>query len=330
MSNRVLHRAVWHGRKLGWNERKNRWNLGEHGNGISSMIVIAKKFGQLGNRLFLYGHLIAAAEEYGVPLVNPCFSDYADLFPATKGDIWCQYPRGESISGEPSQFTREATARITSLTARGLGILGGSNRKVEVVRLAGSRQSCDLGSDEFASLVWSKHVLVQGWLFRSERLFKKHREKILEHFAISEQHQRIVDSTLTSIREGADVVVGIHLRQGDYANFMNGKYFFSTSQYAELMHEIARQLSPKRVRFLVCGNGTFDETDFPGLSVCCGAGGVIEDLYSFAGVDLLVGPPSTFTGWASFYGNVPLYSIDSMEESPDFGEKLQGRSGLAA
>ena len=45
------------------------------------MMIIGKKYGQLGNRLFLYAHLIAAAEEYGVKLMNPAFAEYADASP---------------------------------------------------------------------------------------------------------------------------------------------------------------------------------------------------------------------------------------------------------
>ncbi len=70
------------------------------------MIVIARSFGQLGNRLFLYGHFIAAAAEYGVTLANPCFAEYAHLFPSTANDLWCRYPV-EPISG-PTTLAAEA------------------------------------------------------------------------------------------------------------------------------------------------------------------------------------------------------------------------------
>ena len=34
------------------------------------MIVIARSYGQLGNRLFLYAHMIAAAREYGTSVAK--------------------------------------------------------------------------------------------------------------------------------------------------------------------------------------------------------------------------------------------------------------------
>jgi hypothetical protein len=44
-----------------------------------------------------------------------------------------------------------------------------------------------------------------------------------------------------------------------------------------------------------------------------GTGHLVEDLYSFTHCDYLIGPPSTFTSWASFYGRVPLCRVESPE-----------------
>jgi hypothetical protein len=57
---------------------------------------------------------------------------------------------------------------------------------------------------------------------------------------------------------------------------------------------------------------------FAGLNVTFGTGDLIEDMYAFASCDYLIGAPSTFTMWASFYGKVPLNVI----RSPDQTQKL--------
>jgi len=48
--------------------------------------------------------------------------------------------------------------------------------------------------------------------------------------------------------------------------------------------------------------------------VTFGTGDLIEDMYAFARCDYLIGPPSTFTLWASFYGCVPLNLIRSSDQ----------------
>jgi hypothetical protein len=45
-----------------------------------------------------------------------------------------------------------------------------------------------------------------------------------------------------------------------------------------------------------------------------GPGHFIEDLYALASCDYIIGPPSTFSQWASFYGNVPRYMVNYKAE----------------
>ena len=52
-----------------------------------------------------------------------------------------------------------------------------------------------------------------------------------------------------------------------------------------------------------------DEEAFPSFDVVLGNGQIVEDMYAFAACDYIVGPPSTYTGWASFYGDKGLYFI---------------------
>ena len=277
------------------------------------MIVIARSYGQLGNRLFVYAHFIAAARAYGVPLANPCFAEYADFFPATAHDLWCRYPRPSVDSRPPSAGRRKMLAKGIYLTARLLSMAGLTRYPFQVLRIKGE-QIYDLGSDEFANASRDdRHLLAMGWLFRSESLLRQHADAVRSHFQIAQPHRDRVDRLIASIRRGADVIVGVHIRHGDYATFMNGRYFYSVQQYAAAMQSIAQQLPGKRIAFLVCSNVKVERSDFGDLQVHFGPGHIIEDMYAMAEADLLVGPPSTYTGWASFYGNVPLLEMRTDE-----------------
>ena len=281
------------------------------------MIVIARSYGQLGNRLFLYAHMIAAAEHYGVPLANPCFSEYAHLFPATASDLWCRYPRVAISGTTPSLRYRNVVAKSVNLFARSLHSLRLRKYPCEIVRLRGD-ESCDLNSQEFAQRLESnRHLLAMGWLFRSDVLFDDHAGKIRKHFRLHSHNQRNVDQAIHQARSSADVIIGVHIRHGDYAKFMNGKYYYSVEQYADVMRRIAGQLSGQRVTFLVCSNADLQPNSFQGLNIQLGPGNMIEDMYSFAQCDLIMGPPSTFSAWASFYGCVPLHVMNTAQDSPD-------------
>jgi len=44
---------------------------------------------------------------------------------------------------------------------------------------------------------------------------------------------------------------------------------------------------------------------------------MVEDLYALAECDYIIGPPSTYTLWASFYGDTPLWFMEHKGDIPD-------------
>ena len=135
---------------------------------------------------------------------------------------------------------------------------------------------------------------------------------------------------MESVRRDSDIVVGVHIRHGDYATFMDGRYFYSLQQYANAMHQIVDQLPGRRVSFLVCSNSAFTPGDFAGLNVTPGPGHLVEDMYALAETDFMFGPPSTYTGWASFYGDKPRSVMETADEPMDVNALMHGRVPSAA
>ncbi len=287
------------------------------------MIVIARRYGQLGNRLWLYAHMIGAAAEYGVSVANPCFHEYADLFPSTRADLWCRYPEVSPPEMElerrpvPSRWQRKLLAKGIYLVGKTLHRLPLRNYPAHVIRLP-DNESYDLQSDAFRELATSKRpVLVMGWEFRCDSLFEKHAAEIRRHFRLAPEHSEPVRQCIDEARQRSDIVVGIHIRHGDYATYMNGRYFYEVSDYAAKMRQIQAQFSPRRVTFLVCSNAHLNHDDFAGLDIQFGPGHLAQDMYALAETDLIIGPPSTFSMWASFYGNTPLWTMADRNETID-------------
>ena len=75
------------------------------------------------------------------------------------------------------------------------------------------------------------------------------------------------------------------------------------------MNECITLFSDKKIVFLICSDQVWKESDFQGFNVQLAKGQIIEDLYSLSKCDYILGAPSTYSAWASFYGNVPLYHI---------------------
>jgi len=152
-------------------------------------------------------------------------------------------------------------------------------------------------------------VFAYGWRYRAPELVRRHADKIRAFFRPVEEHEQAASRSVAALRQNADVVVGMHIRQGDYQGWKSGNYFFETARYAEWMREAAGLFPGKKVAFLVCSNEPRQPEEFAGLTVGFGPGTAVGDLHALAGCDYLIGPLSSFTQWASFYGNKPLFHL---------------------
>jgi hypothetical protein len=275
------------------------------------MIVLAQKSGQLGNRLFQYAHFIAFSLDSGIPILNPSFGEYARFFDASSKFGSCAFPP-DCADRLGSMLTRHyRVAQFLFRCGRALRI---RNRFFSCISLSdGEAYSLDDRS-HVESLRASRVVAVGGWLFRGEQAFRKHSDAIREYFTLAEAHRLNVAALIDRARVGCNVLIGIHMRRGDYARWENGRYFYTPAQYAAKMRQAAALFPEQQVGFLVCSNEPVDSSEFDGMTVHFGTGHPVEDMYAFALCDYLIGPPSTFSLWASFYGVVPLYSLERPDD----------------
>jgi len=285
------------------------------------MLIIADKPGQLGNMLLLFSHFIGRAIESGLTISNPAFEDYAECFPTTKRDLFCRFP-AQTSAVAASPFRRGLLYRASNFTVRALARLGGKLGFVRAITLHDWEAQFPLDSPEFLSLVRSgRLIFVRGWGFRDADSLRKHSDEIRAFFQPPEINQRNIDELISRARLDAEVLVGVHIRHGIIHFDNTRKHFYSAKRYAEMMDELVAMFPGRRVAFLICSDWPLDPQVFSRFKVTFGSGDLIEDMYSFSRCDYLIGVPSTFTMWASFYGKVPLNIIrqpDQRQNITDF------------
>ena len=66
--------------------------------------------------------------------------------------------------------------------------------------------------------------------------------------------------------------------------------------------------------FVLISNLPIDKNYFADLPVFYTNGNLIQDIYTLATCNYIVGVSSTFSLWASFYGRVPLCTITSNKQ----------------
>ncbi|SBW03597.1 conserved hypothetical protein [uncultured Dysgonomonas sp.] len=161
--------------------------------------------------------------------------------------------------------------------------------------------------------------LIEGW---SNRL--GNREMVIEQsdnirplFDFRKDVVTAVNDFLSS--QEKVVIVGVHIRRGDYKEWLDGIYYFSDEAYSRAMKDLEKQLLEKgeKVKFLICSNERIDLRNFSELDCFIIPESSSEkDLYALSKSDYIIGPPSSFSQWASFYGEVPVcYMMCENQES---------------
>jgi hypothetical protein len=155
----------------------------------------------------------------------------------------------------------------------------------------------------------ARTVFFYGWNFRSPELVRRHAEKIRAYFQPVEEIAAASRAAVARMRVQAEIVVGVHIRHGDYRTWKDGQYFYPAEQYAAWMRAMAAHFPGRKVGFLVASDEPRQAEEFPGLAVGFCPGSPVSDIYALAGCDYIFGPPSTYSQWASFHGNKPLLQL---------------------
>ncbi len=147
-------------------------------------------------------------------------------------------------------------------------------------------------------------LLATGWNLTSFADVETHASQIRRAFTPALSTRAAVNEWLGR-RSGHFPLVGLHVRRTDYRLWEGGRYFWTDEQYLDLVESV---LESGPHEFVL----TTDEpasvgralSEHPAVTVSPLS--APEDLYLLSRCDLIVGPPSTFSTWASFYGDVPL------------------------
>ena len=147
---------------------------------------------------------------------------------------------------------------------------------------------------------------IQQTLPELKRIFRPKTE-------IVEKGKRIIKQ----LKEETDIVIGVHIRRGDYATWNEGRFFYELEDYYQFMLRIQELYKDKRVGFIISSNEDFSLEIFKQCK-CCRFGkepsGAILDLYTLSICDYIIGPFSSYSRWASFIGEVPLCFLETREQ----------------
>lgn len=153
----------------------------------------------------------------------------------------------------------------------------------------------------FSKLPGGSSVVFSSWsLPKDTQRFIRNADLIRKIFEIPD--------ALGIKRQSTDIIIGMHVRRGDYKSWNEGKYYYTNDHYMAIAEALRSQFDGS-VKFFIASNEPADEllSKVPNsFSLNISA---ISDLKSLSMCDYIFGPPSTFSMWASFYGQVPCRFI---------------------
>ena len=157
-----------------------------------------------------------------------------------------------------------------------------------------------------------------GWQTRSDsRYLSQALPKLKEIFRPKEEITQKAEIMIADLQRDADMVIGVHIRRGDYATWHNGLFFFELEDYHQLMMRLQEVFKNQKVTFFISSNEDFDVDFFKGCK--CKRfkkepSGAVLDLYTLSLCNRIIGPFSSYSRWASFIGEVPLCFIESKDQ----------------
>lgn len=270
------------------------------------MIVISGRPGDLGNRLFVLAHFLAFGREYGVAICDLGVGRYAASFEYLKVDVAPRFPPKPCRISGPN-LAREALFTLAYRASSVASRINLTRYGIEVVRI-NWEESLAITDPAFVALARQARLLfIQGWLFDGRPLLARHSPYVRRALAFDQELENRCASRILGLRATTDLIVGVHIRHGDYRSFLGGKYHFPITEYLQQMarfHELINR-SPSEVAFVICSDEPQDQSDFEGFRYLYSGAGAAEDMCMLSQCDYIFGPPSTFSLWASFAGQVP-------------------------
>ena len=161
----------------------------------------------------------------------------------------------------------------------------------------------------------------KGWNTTNDNRYLSQTKKQLQQiFCPKKEITDKADSFISEIRKNYDLIIGIHIRRGDYKTFYNGRFYYSLEEYHQFMIRAKNIYTNQKVAFFISSNEEFPTNIFTGCD-CYRYGkepsGAILDLHTLSLCDKIIGPWSSYSRWASFIGEVPLCYIKKKEQEFD-------------
>jgi hypothetical protein len=288
-------------------------------------VIYTHGAGRLGNQVIRFAHWMAwvRAHPGQVEVCNFSFWPFADYFVTWREHPGCVFPLRKSRADRLARWRAalpgwmrsavEARSRLQRcVQAAGRWWPGAQAIELNIRK----HEGIDLDDPGFFARIAQRRVTTCcGWQIASWPLLAQQQEGLRGYFQPVPEFEQPAKTFIGGLRERHDLVIGVLIRQSDYASWDAGRFFFSTAQYAEWIRQVVELHPGQRVAVVVASEEWQDPQLFAGLPVFLATGNPragghwFENWVELSLCDFIVSAPSTFSATAAFRGNVPLWPV---------------------
>lgn len=278
------------------------------------LIVIADCYGRLANRLTVIANAMAASDGSNAVVIDVAFRRVlrSDCFQPSDHVAGALAFPGHRIGGALAG----GCIRILRHCAKSAELATHRNEEFEQSSVLYLRAEHDRRidlTDRLAQSAPGDCLVVTGVHIDSRNRRPSLIDQIRTRFPWSDEDQEFADSVVGT--NGQDtLVVGVHVRHGDYRTWRNGEHFHPLDQYVRAIEAI-HQRTRGQASFLVVSDETQDlSSHVSDADIRWARGSESGDLALLSRCDLIVATHSSYANWASFIGRVPMLTMaDAMD-----------------
>jgi hypothetical protein len=295
--------------------------------------------GRLGNQVMRFAHWIAWSKAHPgeVEIVNFAFWPYADFFSVWRDHRGCAFPLKTGLADKlarlrmmlPNNFRTwsEGADRMSRFLMMISRFYPGCQRIQ--LRLPGE-DDIDLGDASFLRRVASHRITTcSGWRIASWNLLADHQQEVRAYFQPALCYARPAKTFVAGLREHYEILIGVLARQSDYTVWAEGRFYFSSLQYAEWIRQIQVLYAGRRVGFVLASEDWQDPAIFEGLPVHLATGNPrhgghwFENWVELSLCDCILSPPSTFSATAAFAGGISIWPVTATDQQMAFEQVMK-------
>ena len=278
------------------------------------ILVIYCDYGRLGNRLHTHANALTWCIENNYNLINLSFNEYASLFNSST-----KYNSGNLHQNENFIFKSLSACLFRNFLRKLLLSDKWIERLAWIINQIRPTNNEVLSEADLNRQINRKKInLIKHWDIRSSKLLQIHQNTLRDYLSPNKKFVVSAEKIISNLRSNYDCVIGIHVRRGDYINYLDGIHHHSWESYLNWGNETKKALEfsgKKNVGIVICSDEKPPSLVPKNKDVYFSSSNdFMVDIHLLSLCDYNLGPPSSFGTWISWFGKVPRLVVYNKTE----------------